>query len=105
MQLSTLTHKKICVFIFLVGLFSCTACYAARGGGGYDHGGYNNDNSYTPHDYNNNSGTDYHGDYYNRGGWGAPAIVIGDPGSDQTYCSTVQQCDSDGNCQENQVCD
>ena len=91
---------KSFVLIVVLGVFSCTSCYAERGGDvrGYSNGAHGNDNNF-------NNGNYYRGDDYHGSNWGVPAVVIGVPGSNAPTCSTVQQCDSDGNCTQSQVCD
>ena len=98
-------HKKSFALIFALGLFSCTACNAERGGDvrGYSNGIHDDNNNY---DHGTNYNNSNNGNYYHGGGdWGAPAVVIGVPGSNAPTCSTVQQCDSDGNCTQSQVCE
>lgn len=106
MCLRSMRHKWFCALIFAIGLFSCAVCQGARGGGVYNNGGGYNRGDYNGGGYNNGV---YNHDYYNGGNWGAPAVVVGVPGADydsdyQTTCSTTEQCDSDGNCSQNQVC-
>lgn len=83
--------------LFAMGLFFSVDAFAARGGyerGAYDRGGYTNDSRT---------------DAYSRD-WGEPAVVIENPDTDysasnfSTSCSTVQQCDTNGNCTQNQIC-
>ena len=98
-----MNHKKSCALILAIGLFSCVACHADRGGGGYENGG-----GFQHNDNYNNGGSDYNDenhdiDYNSSVGFGAPGIEYVAPAT-STNCSTVQQCDSNGNCIESQVC-
>lgn len=92
------------VSVIFLGLLFSTTCYSDRGadfrGGAY--GEHLNDNEYIGHSPDGINGNYYRGDYYYGGNWGEPAIVVGAPASN---CSPVQQCDDDGNCVENQVCE
>ena len=103
MRSYTMNRKGFCAFIFAIGLFSCVTCHADRGGGGgaFNNGGYDHNDTYNN---NGNFNNDNHDGYYEGGvEVGAPGAVYLVPSS-PTTCSTVQQCDSDGNCMQNQVC-
>lgn len=96
------THKYLCGFIFAICLLSCAVCDAMRGGGGGVHRGGDNFNRGG----DLNRGDFNHRDY-NRDNWdNAGAVVVPEGGyvTSPGSCSTVQQCDSDGNCVQNQVC-
>ncbi len=93
-----LNYARTGVMLFAMGLFFSAGASAARMGG-YDRGvddrgGYINDSRT---------------DAYSRD-WGEPAVVIENPDTDysasnfSTSCSTVQQCDANGNCTQNQIC-
>ena len=93
--------KQSCALIATLGLLFCGSCHAERGGGDFNRGGYdheNNNSSNYNHDYNNN----------NYNGSGSRTWIVPNEGYvNPAYagaCSTVQQCDDDGNCVENQVC-
>ena len=108
MRFNQIKAKPSCALLFAIGLLSTVASQAAGrfGGGGDYHHDFNN-NVNVNHDYQVN---DYHGTYYNGGGiyghnWNDSAVVVGYPGVGGTNCSTVEQCDADGNCDENQECD
>ena len=105
------THTGLCGLILILGLLTCAVGNAMHGGGGGGGrgGDFNRDGDYNRGgDYNrdgdNNRGGYRDGVYYDNGADG-PGVVVGVPeGESSSTCSTVQQCDDDGNCVQSQVC-
>ncbi|MCX7117473.1 MAG: hypothetical protein NTW94_06165 [Legionellales bacterium] len=105
MRSHLMNHKLACLFIFLLSLLTCSVGNAWRGGGGGDfHGG----GGYNHGAYNYHGGDNYHNnDYYHGGNYYGGAAVVGVPiigGYYGSSCSNVQQCDQNGNCVQQQVC-
>lgn len=107
------THKCLCGLMLMFGLLTCAAGIAGHGGGGrggdfnrggdenrggdYNRGGYDNRGRY-----DNRSG--YRDGVYYDNGFAGPGVVVGVPDDEASSCSTVQQCNDDGNCVQTQVC-
>lgn len=92
------------VCMLVLGLLTCVSGFAMRGGGGEGRGGdFNRGGDY----YRGND--DYRGGYrdgvYYDNRVADPAVVVAVPeGEVSESCSSVQQCDNDGNCVQSQVC-
>lgn len=90
----------------MLGLLISTAGNAMHGGGGARGGNFNRGGDFNRGaDYNR--GPDYNRDDYRNGayydnGWVAPAVVP--EGGYSSPCSTVQQCNDQGDCVQTQVC-
>jgi hypothetical protein len=106
MKSQPFVHRGLYSLIVSIGLFTyiaSDAVHAGRAGGGFNRGGdlnHNVDNNNRPNEYNRN--IDNH-----NGEWVAPGtVVVPATGYDNnsSSCSTVQQCSSDGNCVQSQVC-
>ncbi len=76
--------------VLVIGLLTCMVSHAGRG---VMNNNFHADNYNERPDYNNN---------YNNNDrlWISPGAVYVNP----TSCSTVQQCDDEGNCSQTQVC-
>lgn len=102
MSSSNIGYSRNCILFMAIISFSCSTCFAERGGGFHQNNGdHQNDGYHQNNEYNYvapNAGN-YHQD---NGAWVAPVVI--DPAVNDTDCQTVQQCDSDGNCIESQNC-
>ncbi len=112
---SVTSYKILYAVVLILGLLISTSCNAMRGGGGgfnrgvgggYHQGGVDRSNVDRA---NVDRPNDYHANgYYYGGNAVAPAVNVNVPyGAYPSYpnsCSSYQQCDSYGNCVENQVC-
>lgn len=100
--------------IIALGLIGSTLCFGAHFGGSFG-GGFHTDVGHGNWNHNNFNAinvhnTDIHvGNYHPGAGWVAPVnaspsyIINGN--AFEENCQTVQQCDSNGNCTQNQDCE
>ncbi len=101
MKTRLIMHRMVSILILSISLFTFADCFAARGGGraggDFDRGVDNN----------NRINNDILNDDYHNGYWGVPGAVVvpsGGYNNNPSSCSTIQQCSSDGNCVQTQVC-
>ena len=108
MKSSTMRHKIPRSFLFVLALFVCTSTNAGYNVA-YSHGGgYEHDNGYNPNGGYNHDGDDnnYNNNYYRGNDWNNSGVVIDVPSVNSLApgCSTVKQCDNNGNCVLDQIC-
>jgi hypothetical protein len=104
-----LRYPLLYIFFLVLSIFFHSTSFAGRAGGGIGGGGLHQNEGVQHKDIGNHNNNLYHeddeyvGTYHNNNDVGTPVVITPDV-EVTTNCQTVQQCDSEGTCIENQEC-